>query len=65
LEINLELSENLASFDEVKRLQKFEEEVADRIYEELSVRARINLVEPMTIRRSQGGKMERVLDLRE
>ncbi len=65
LEINLELSEKLASFDEVKRLQKFEEEVADRIYEELSVRAHINLVEPMTIRRSQGGKLKRVLDLRD
>lgn len=65
LEINLELSERLASFDEVKRLQKFEEEVADRIYEDLNVRARINLVEPMTIHRSEGDKLERVVDLRE
>ncbi len=65
MEINLEISERLASFDEVRGLQKFEEEAAGRIYGELGIRARINLVEPMTIRRSEGGKLVRVIDLRD
>ncbi len=65
MEINLEISERLASFDEVRGLQKFEEEAAGRIYGKLGIRARINLVEPMTIRRSEGGKLVRVIDLRD
>ena len=65
MEINLELSERLASFDEIRGLQKFEEEAADRIHAALGIRARINLVEPMTIGRSEGGKLDRVVDLRE
>jgi len=65
MEINLELSEQLASFDEIRGLQKFGGEVAERIRRELGISARINLVEPMTIRRSEGGKLQRVVDLRE
>ncbi|MBN1686798.1 MAG: phenylacetate--CoA ligase [Spirochaetales bacterium] len=65
MQINLELSEKLASFDEIRGLQKFEEEVGERIYRELGIRAGVNLVEPMTIRRSEGGKLERVIDLRD
>ncbi len=65
MEIKLELSETLASFDEIREIQKFEADVADRINSELGIKAKVNLVEPMTIFRSEGGKLERVLDLRE
>lgn len=65
MEIKLEISERLASFDEVRGLQKIEEQVSDRIHRELGIQAKVNLVEPMTIRRSEGGKLARVVDLRD
>lgn len=62
LEVQVEVNESLFS-DEVKNLQRYEQDVSAKIKEFLGVSAQIKLVEAGTITRSEG-KAKRVLDLR-
>ena len=63
LEIKVELSEdfNLSSIPELEALQK---RMRDRIHSVIGIKAKITLVEPKSLPRSEG-KAKRVLDLRE
>jgi phenylacetate-CoA ligase len=63
LEIHVELSEQWFS-DKVRQLEDIEERLRDRIGSVLGISARIKLVEPRTIPRSEG-KAKRVVDKRE
>jgi len=63
LEIQVEVSEDVFS-DEMARLEALQREVRNEIESVLGIRARIRLVEPRTIERSQG-KARRVIDKRE
>jgi phenylacetate-CoA ligase len=63
LEIQVEVSEDVFS-DEMARLESLQREVRNEIESVLGIRARIRLVEPRTIERSQG-KARRVIDKRE
>jgi len=62
LTVMVEVSENMFS-DEVKQLQQFENKISKDIKEYLGVTAKVKLVEPKAIARSEG-KAARVIDKR-
>jgi phenylacetate-CoA ligase len=62
LTVMVEVSENMFS-DEVKQLQQFENKISKDIKEYLGVTAKVKLVEPKSIARSEG-KAARVIDKR-
>ena len=62
MEIQVEVSEKVFS-DEVRRLEELRKRIAYEMYSTLGLTARITLVEPKTIERSQG-KAKRVIDKR-
>jgi len=62
LEIQVEVSDAVFS-DEIRRLEDLRKRVAYEIYSTLGLTAKITLVEPKTIERSQG-KAKRVIDKR-
>ncbi len=62
LEIQVEITPQLFS-DEVKKLEDIERKIAKEIASTLGISARIKLVEPKTIQRSEG-KAKRVIDKR-
>ena len=62
LEVQVEMSENLFS-DEVKYLEELEKKIKHAIESTLGISAKIRLVEPRTIARSEG-KAQRVIDKR-
>ncbi|GAV21963.1 phenylacetate--CoA ligase family protein [Carboxydothermus pertinax] len=63
LEVWVELSDQFFS-DEVKRLEQWEKKVEAELYTVLNINAKVRLVEPRTIPRSEG-KAKRVLDKRD
>ena len=64
LEVQVELSEKqFAGADEIKTLQKLENQLRKDMKDYLGITARIKLVEPKTIQRSEG-KSSRVIDKR-
>ena len=64
LEVQVEVSEKLAAnFDEVKVLQKVEGQLKKDMKDYLGITAKVKLVEPKTIQRSEG-KANRVVDKR-
>ena len=63
IEVQVEVSEEFFS-DEIKNLQRREARIQKTIKEFLGVTAKVRLVEPRTIQRSEG-KAKRVVDLRE
>jgi len=63
LEVLVEMNEKLFS-DEIKNLERFEEEISAGLYASLGIRAGVKLVEPKSIPRSEG-KAKRVLDKRQ
>jgi phenylacetate-CoA ligase len=62
LEIRVEVDENIFS-DEIKHLQRLERKISSHIKEFLGVTAKVSLVEPQTISRSEG-KAQRIIDRR-
>ncbi len=62
LEIWVEVSDELFS-DEVRRLEDLNRKISNEIYSLLGLNAKVKLVEPKTIERSEG-KAKRVLDRR-
>jgi len=63
LEVWVELSEQFFS-DEIKRLEQWEKKVAQELYTVLNINAKVRLVEPRTIPRSEG-KAKRIWDKRD
>ena len=64
LEIRVEVSNMLSLVDEIKNLQRFEEEIQTRLQSTLDIKPQITLVEPKTLSRSSGGKINRTRDNR-
>jgi len=62
LEIQVEVDEKIFS-DEIKQLQRLEQQIQKNIKEYLGVTTEIKLVEPKSISRSEG-KAQRIIDLR-
>ncbi len=64
LEVQVEVTERLfTNADEVKVLQKMEKRIADNMKDYLGVTAKVKLVEPKSLQRSEG-KASRVIDKR-
>lgn len=64
LEVQVELAEHLfANADEVKVLQRLERRISKDLKDYLGITAKVKLVEPKTIQRSEG-KISRVIDRR-
>ncbi len=63
IEVQVEMTENLFS-DEIKNLNANEKRMEEELYSALNVHARVKLVEPGTIPRSEG-KAKRVIDKRQ
>jgi phenylacetate-CoA ligase len=62
LEIDIEVSENVFS-DEIRGLEHLEKKIKSKLESVLGVSTRIKLVEPKTIKRSEG-KAVRIVDKR-
>jgi phenylacetate-CoA ligase len=62
LEVQVEVSERLFS-DEIKKLEELRTRIMHNLASTLSVHAKVTLVEPKTIARSEG-KAKRVIDKR-
>jgi len=62
LEVQVEVNESIFS-DEIKNLQRMESKVMKNIKEFLGVTAKVKLVEPKSIARSEG-KAKRIIDMR-
>ena len=63
LEVWVEVSEEIFA-DEIRRLESLEQEVRNELMNVLGISARVKLVEPKSIQRSEG-KAKRVIDRRE
>ncbi|MGE5329616.1 MAG: phenylacetate--CoA ligase family protein [Deltaproteobacteria bacterium] len=63
LEVRVEIAGNLF-FDEVRKLEQLEKKIRGEIESALGISAKVKLVEPKTIERSEG-KAKRVIDRRE
>ena len=64
LEVQVELTESqFANADEVKVLQKLEKQILKDMKDYLGITAKIKLIEPKTLQRSEG-KASRVIDKR-
>jgi phenylacetate-CoA ligase len=63
LEVMVEMNEQLFS-DEIKNLERFENDISEGLYAALGIHTRVKLVEPKSIPRSEG-KAKRVVDKRQ
>lgn len=64
IELKVEVSSRLYSFDEVREVQKFQEKIHHHMITSLGLHAKISLVESKSLGRSTGGKIQRVVDRR-
>ena len=65
MELKVEIPGNLPEGDEMRILQEFKEKIRLQLESVLGVRTKVTLVEPKSIDRSNGAKMQRVIDQRE
>lgn len=65
IELKVEVSSELYSFDEVREVQIFQKKIHHHMITSLGLHAKISLVESKSLGRSTGGKVKRVLDRRE
>jgi phenylacetate-CoA ligase len=65
LEVRVEISEDMPGLDEMKKLEQFRSRIAQGLAALLDIPAKVTLVEPRTIARSEGGKTRRVVDKRQ
>jgi phenylacetate-CoA ligase len=65
MEIEVEASGILSSMDQIKELEQFKTTIEEHLSNSLGFRPTVTLVEPKSLRRSTGGKMDRVVDHRD
>lgn len=64
MEIQVEISEQIPSIDELKNLEHLRDHISRRIETLFGIHARVALVEPKSLIRTSRGKIKRVVDLR-
>ncbi len=64
IELKVEVAPNFLPFDEIRKVQDFQEKVSQHLTSQLGIHAKIVLVEPKSLKRSTGEKVSRVLDSR-
>ncbi len=65
IELKVEVTPDFFSFDEIKKAENFRKKINNQLSTRLGVHAKITLVEPKSIERTRGGKINRVIDMRE
>ena len=65
IELKVEISPDFFSIDEIKLVENFRKKIMNFLSTRLGLHAKITLVEPGSLDRSTGGKVKRVIDLRE
>jgi phenylacetate-coenzyme A ligase PaaK-like adenylate-forming protein len=63
MDVQVEISEALPAFDELKNLEKLRDSLARGIEAGLGLQAKVSLVEPRSLS-GEGGKIRRVVDRR-
>lgn len=64
MEIQIEASDQIPSFDELGKLEVLKQKLQKHLDASLGLKSTIRLVEPKTIKRSEGSKLKRVIDRR-
>jgi len=64
MELKVEVSDKLPFFDELKKLEVLRDKIQTHLNNVLGIKSKVTLVEPRTIKRSNGNKIERVIDQR-
>ena len=64
MELQVEVSDKLPFFDELKELEVLRHKLEIHLNNVLGIKSKVTLVEPRTIKRSTGNKIDRVIDLR-
>lgn len=65
VELKVEVTPDFFSFDEIRKAENFRKKIYDQLSTRLGLHAKIKLVEPKSLQRSEGKKINRILDLRE
>ena len=64
IELKVEVSSNLFAFDEIRKVQSFQQKIHQQLITSLGLHAKISLIESKSLGRTKGEKVKRVLDLR-
>ncbi len=64
IELKVEVTPDFIAFDEIRKVQKFQNKIRQLLINRLGLHAKITLTEPNSLGRTDGGKIKRVLDLR-
>lgn len=64
IELKVEVTPNFLPFDEIRKVQDFQDMVSQHLISQLGLHAKIVLVEPKSLKRSTGEKVEQVKDFR-
>ncbi|MCK5196984.1 MAG: phenylacetate--CoA ligase, partial [Spirochaetales bacterium] len=64
IELRVEVTSNVFAFDEIRKVQKFQNKVHQHLITSLGLHAKITLIEPKSLGRTSGNKVKRVLDQR-
>jgi phenylacetate-CoA ligase len=64
IEIQVEPSPRFPYFDQLSRMEQLQNRIKQHLDDILGIRTKVTLVEPKTIRRSEGKKLKRVVDRR-
>ena len=64
IELRVEVTSNVFAFDEIRKVQKFQERIHQHLITSLGLHAKITLIEPKSLGRTSGKKVKRVLDQR-
>ncbi|MCD6342491.1 MAG: phenylacetate--CoA ligase [Spirochaetaceae bacterium] len=64
IELKVEVTPNFLPFDEIRKVQVFQEKIAQLLTSQLGIHAKITLAEPKSLKRSTGEKIKRVQDNR-
>lgn len=64
MELKVEVTANFLQFDEIRKVQDFQENISQHLASQLGIHAKIVLVEPKSLKRSTGEKVNRVQDSR-
>lgn len=64
IELKIEVTPDFIVFDEIRKVQKFQEKIRQQLITHLGLHAKITLIEPKSLGRTAGKKVKRVLDQR-
>jgi phenylacetate-CoA ligase len=64
VELRIEVTPDFIVFDEIRKVQKFQEIIHQQLIIRLGLHAKITLIEPKSLGRTSGKKVKRVLDQR-